>query len=517
MGLESYHKKRNFRRTPEPKGEVVKSRRRRFVVQEHHASQLHFDFRLEIEGVLKSWSVPKGPTLDPGEKRLAVATEDHPVAYLNFEGRIKEGNYGAGDVRIWDAGDYEPIGGDPGKALKDGKLSFVLRGDKLNGEFNLIRMGRRDRQWLLIKASDEFADPQWKLKTLLPTIVIDDQAVSRKRAEKAGQRKRKPSNSTAKKKADTKAIPAEQAFSARKLSGDIKVKAGSQIIRLTNLNKVYWPEEGYTKGDLIRYYNDVAPHLLPYLKDRPLILKRYPDGLAGGHFYQHDMDQAPAFLRTATLDVEEGHQVDYLVGGTLPMLLYTANLGAIEQHPWNSRTRHPDRPDWIVFDLDPGEDVPYGQICDVALMTRETLKRLGLDCYAKTSGTRGMHLYVPIKPIYDFEQVAGFAARVAEEIAAEQPVTTTTERSLKKRKRDQIYLDHLQNARGKSIVAPYSVRPQKGATVSAPLDWREVSRGEITPGDFTIKTMAKRVARRGDLFAPVLEQRQSLPKSGGRR
>src|SRR5215212_10144109 len=164
MGLETYHQKRDFRRTPEPRGKVSKANRHRFVGQEHHASMLHFDFRLEMDGVLKSWSVRKGPSQDPADKRLAVMTEDHPVEYLKFEGHIPAGNYGAGEHMMWDTGKYELLGGDPLAQLEAGRLKFRLDGKKLRGEFNLVRLGGRDNQWLLIKGKDEFAEPGWRLE-----------------------------------------------------------------------------------------------------------------------------------------------------------------------------------------------------------------------------------------------------------------------------------------------------------------------------------------------------------------
>lgn len=508
MGLETYFRKRNFSRTPEPKGKVLQTKRHRFVVQEHHASHLHFDFRLEIGGVLKSWSIPKGPSLDPGEKRLAVTTEDHPIAYLDFEGRIAEGNYGAGDVRVWDIGEFEPaVGEDPEKAYNAGKLNFTLQGEKLRGEFHLIRTGR-DRQWLLIKSRDEFAEPGWKLETILPAAG----KLSLPRARKKSSSPTKKAANASKQTRD-KPIAAATAFEAKTLSGDLKLKIKSSTLALTNLDKVYWPEDGYTKGDLIRYYYDVTETILPYLKDRPLILKRYPNGIAKSFFYQHDVDQPPEFARTVTLDVEEGHKVDYLVGGSLETLLYTANLGAIEQHPWLSRARSLERPDWVVFDLDPGKDVRFETICKVAVSLRDLLAELGLDCHAKTSGSRGIHVYIPIKPDYSYEQTAEFAERVAARVVKQQPAIATIERSLKKRRRGQIYVDHMQNARGKSVAAPYSVRPKPGAMVSAPLTWREVEAAEITPQEFTIKSMPKRIRRRGDLFAAVLKSKQSLNKA----
>src|SRR5215213_11166084 len=179
MGLEKYHAKRDFRRTPEPKGKVSKRDRHRFVVQEHHASKLHFDFRLEMGGVLKSWSVPKGPSLDPGVKRFAAPTEDHPVEYLRFQGRIPEGNYGAGEHMIWDEGTYEMVdGGDPLEQFEAGRINFRLRGEKLLGAFNLVRM--REGQWLLIKSRDEFARPGW-----LPKLLVDEEGWSGAEPKKA--------------------------------------------------------------------------------------------------------------------------------------------------------------------------------------------------------------------------------------------------------------------------------------------------------------------------------------------
>jgi bifunctional non-homologous end joining protein LigD len=509
MGLEIYHAKRDFSRTPEPKGKVAKRNRHRFVVQEHHASKLHFDFRLEMGGVLKSWSVPKGPSLDPRDNRFAVPTEDHPVEYLKFEGHIPEGNYGAGEHMIWDAGNYELVGGsDPLKQLEDGRLNFILRGEKLHGAFNLLRM--RDKQWLLIKSRDEFAQPGWKLKLL---VEVEGWDVGKPKS--AGKVRRGGATGKEVKKfstKQTKSVPAGRAFKTAELTGDIGVKVGAETVALSNLDKVYWPEDGYTKGDLVRYYYEVSKYILPHLKDRPLIMKRYPNGIGGKFFHQHDVNEAPDFVRTVSLEVEDGggHTVDYIVGDNLPTLLYMANLGAIERHPWHSRTSDLDHPDWLVFDLDPGEGVAYSTICELAMTVKDVLERIGMKGYPKTSGSRGLHVYVPIKPAHDYGEVAAFAERVATLVANERPEMATVERSLKKRKKGQIYVDHMQNARGKSVVSPYSVRPRAGATVSAPLEWHEVAGGKITPQDFTIKNMAKRLANKGDLFKPVLHGKQSL-------
>src|SRR2546423_1150073 len=504
MSLEIYHKKRDFSRTPEPHGKISKTDRHRFVVQEHHASMLHFDFRLEIEGVLKSWSVRRGPSLDPNEKRLAVQTEDHPVEYLKFQGHIPEGNYGAGEYMKWDEGTYKLLeGDDPLEQLEKGRLKFELHGEKLKGAFNLIKMGGRDNQWLLIKSRDEEAKEGWELETLLKTDELKRLNRPKKRARVKGVKKLKT-------KIEGKVISASNAFKKKKLSGDLNIKVSSDVIHLTNLDKVYWPDEGYTKGDLIRYYYEISKYILPYLKDRPLIMKRYPNGIRGQFFHQHDVNEAPHYVRTATLEVEEGHEVDYIVGDNLQTLLYMANLGAIERHPWHSRVADLEHPDWFVFDMDPGKGVEFETICEVALSTREILTKLGLQSYAKTSGSRGIHVYVPIKPKYSYEEVAEFAEGVAGIVASENRDVATVERSLGKRRRGQIYVDHMQNARGKSVVAPYSVRPREGATVSAPLNWSEVKRKKIRTQDFTILNMLKRVKQKGDLFKPVLSKRQNL-------
>ncbi|MEA2174599.1 MAG: hypothetical protein QOD00_2191 [Blastocatellia bacterium] len=314
-------------------------------------------------------------------------------------------------------------------------------------------------------------------------------------------------------KKDLPVMGARKLFESGELSGDVRVKVGRDVVSLSHLDKVYWPDDGYTKGDLVRYYYEVSKYILPYLKHRPLIMKRYPDGIKGISFHQHNVEEAPDYVRTASLDVDEGHAVDYIVGDNLATLLYMANIGSIERHPWHSRIENLDHPDWLVFDLDPGEGITYGTICELAVSVRDALAELDLECYPKTSGSRGMHVYVPLNPVHDYELVAEFALRLATLVASRNPQIATVERALKKRQRGQIYLDHMQNARGKSVVAPYSVRPRAGATVSAPLEWKEVKAAKVTPQDFTIKNLLRRLARKGDLFKPVLNKKQRLERA----
>jgi bifunctional non-homologous end joining protein LigD len=512
MALRLYNKKRDFRQTPEPRGEFSKADHHRFVVQEHHASNLHFDFRLEMGGVLKSWAVRKGPSLDPTVKRLAVTTEDHPIRYLKFQGTIPEGNYGAGEQLIWDTGTYELLseGDDALASFETGKLKFRLNGEKLHGEFNLIRLANQEGQWLLIKGNDEYAEPDWRLELLLPDEEGNRVIVEDKKPEKKAAGKSKVKKTSAKTEKSSKPWSARRAFSSPELKGDVELKIGKALVSLSHLDKVYYPKDGITKADVMKYYYEIAKYILPYLKDRPLIMKRYPNGIEAQFFHQHDVDEVPEYVRTVNLEVVEGHTVDYLVCENLPTLLYLSNIGAIERHPWHSRIRNLQRPDYVVLDLDPGADVEFSRICEVALNAKAVLDRLGLASYAKTSGARGMHIFVPVKPQYSYDQIASFAEQVAKLIVNENPDKATVERSLVKRKRGQIYVDHMQNARGKSIVAPYSVRPKPGAPVSAPLEWSEVKRKKITPQDFTIENMLERIETVGDLFSDVLKNRQRL-------
>jgi bifunctional non-homologous end joining protein LigD len=520
MGLEIYWQKRDFAKTPEPKGKISHADRHRFVCQEHHASSLHFDFRLEIGGVLKSWSIRKGPSLNPQIRRLAVPTEDHPVEYLEFQGTIPEGHYGAGEHMIWDSGTFKLLEGESAEQqFEKGKLKIELSGKKLQGAFNFFKLGSRDA-WLLAKSKDQFADENWKLELLMP-----DESGSKFIEEDKKTPRRRQSRTAPKRGANEEVvrIPAkvekgenlptvEQVLKAKNSKGDKRVKVGGYALDLTNLDKLYWSDEGYTKADLIRYYYEISDYILPYLENRPLIMKRYPNGVRGHSFHQHDVDEAPEYVRTIALVAEDKgeHTVDYIVGGNLETHLFMANLGAIERHPWHATVQKLDFPDWFVFDLDPGEEVAFETICDVAVSTREIIKSLGLESYAKTSGSRGIHVYVPVKAEYSFDQIADLAERLAKKIARENSETATAERSKQKRKKNHIYIDYLQNAYGKSVVAPYSVRPKPGAPVSAPLEWQEVESKKISIKDFTIETMIERVKKKGELFREVLTNKQTL-------
>ncbi len=889
--LVQYKKKRDFSHTPEPRAEMGEGPGGRFVVHEHHASRLHYDLRIEMGGVLKSFAVPKGPSLDPEVRRLAVETEDHPVKYLEFQGSIADGNYGAGQMVIWDRGTYRvPTGEDPMEAYRKGKVHLEFHGEKLRGVFMLIHGTHGDRQWLLFKKHDDDAQPGWETPRILPynsrserpegfeipkaalrnvkdwTPVQDREGGGRGAREGARERVRKTAKATGKgapdvkgpwpagaKKAplpvfvepmlatltdepfdhpdwvfeskfdgwralarvdadglhlisrnrhslddmfpellgreslkaksclidgeivalDGQGMPRFQllqnrlkgkdrdgagtivyyAFDLLHLDGQdltgcsllerkallkrilprngawrysehfagdgkeifrkavklglegvvakrsgspyragrsddwlkIKTKLRQEIViggyteprrsrilfgslvaglysggefrfaghvgggfnakllkevhgfmrpleipkcpfaavpktnekvqwikpklvaevefaewtedgrmrqpifmglrpdkdpkacvreiprptgqvveeaeaeagreraergkksnaggskaggsrakivrkdaepkaraklpaapgnasdtpGITHPDKVYWPGEGYTKGDLIAYYEAVSRWILPHLKDRPLILKRFPNGIGKPAFFQHDVKSAPAFVTRAPLKEEDGSLVHYALCQNRESLLWLANMGVIPQNPWLSRLPHPERPDYVVFDLDPQDSVPFPEVCSAALYLKEVLDGLGLSAWVKTSGSRGIHIYVPLKPRYDFTQGLAFAEMIGAYAAKLKPDLFTVERSIKARPKRRIYLDCMQNSRGKSVASVYSVREKAGAPVSAALEWGELKK-KFAMEDFNIKTMPRRLERKGDLFAEALKQGNAM-------
>lgn len=895
MSLIEYEKKRSFADTPEPKGGKGTGKSLRFVIQKHDASHLHYDFRLEMDGVLKSWAVPKGPSTDPEIKRLAMMVEDHPYDYRNFEGIIPKGQYGGGTVIVWDEGTYVPFEPEAEglKAqekqllhqLHSGKLKFILSGKKLKGAFALIKAyGKGENSWLLMKLEDKYAkttdillkdksvisrksiaqmekqpdrvygktkhpkakpsDPEpekikkalkkeansiepagrklpslvkkgvkapffTNLEPMLATLVneafdepgwlyevkwdgyrvlafmqagnvelksrndkpynerfypiyealkawginavLDGEVVvlnekgtanfgalqnwrgeadgdlryyvfdllwydgydlrdlpladrkailaalvpgsapillskdfetsgidffeAAKRAGlegiiakrldskyhtgnrtpdwlkiKANHRqevviggftrnegspkpfssllvgifeqgklnyigkigtgfsiqaqkemlaqfeplivskspfrtqpdvnktnpfryeslkavatwlkpelicevsfaemttdglmrhpsfegmrsdkdpeevlleeaadtdkviskntmeatKKNTSKKTSKEKSETgskagRKGAGESALLAPEEETQVK-KINGQSLKFTNLSKIYWPVEKVTKRDMINYYHQIAPFILPYLLDRPQSLNRYPDGITGGSFYQKDVTgKVPEWIKTYLYHAE-GDDTDkhFLVGKDEATLLYMASLGCIELHPWSSTIQKPDHPTWCIIDLDPGKN-SFEQVIEAAQVTKEVLDGMGLPSYCKTSGSTGLHIYIPMANKYTYEQSKEFARIIVTLVNRELPKFTSLERTVAKR-RGKMYLDFLQNRPQATIAAPYSLRPKPGATVSMPLHWEEVKKG-LQMKDFTIFNAVSRANEMGDIFSPVL-------------
>jgi bifunctional non-homologous end joining protein LigD len=286
-----------------------------------------------------------------------------------------------------------------------------------------------------------------------------------------------------------------------------ELRIGGRTVRLTNLHKPYWPEAGITKGDLLRYYVAVAPWLLPHLKDRAMVMKRYPNGWRGKHFFmKRTPEHAPAWLRTCAIEHGSGSVIDFPLVQNLASLLWVVNLGCIDLNPWYARCDDTDRPDYLHFDLDPVPGAGFAQVRETALLVRDNLQRLGMRSYPKTTGSKGIHVYVPIVHGPVQKDVWRFAKEFARAMEALQPELVTAEYRVAKRPRGRVLVDYNQNAWGRTLASVYSVRPVAEATVSMPVTWDEVDAG-VEIGDFTLSNAPERLRERGDLYRPLLHKR----------
>ena len=287
-------------------------------------------------------------------------------------------------------------------------------------------------------------------------------------------------------------------------AGALSLRVGSRTVRLTNLDKVFWPRLGLAKGDLLQYYADVAPVLLPHLDARAMVMKRYPDGAAGPHFFMKRAPAPrPAWIRTCTIEHRSGNVIDFPIVDGLPALLWLVNLGCIDLNPWYSRCDDVDRPDFLHFDLDPGPGAPFARVREVAGILRETLEELAMPAFVKTTGSRGLHVYVPIRRGPLQKEVWTVAKAVAQELAGRHPRTITAEYRVSRRPRGRVLVDYNQNAWGRTLASVYSVRPRPEATVSTPVGWEEVEAG-VEIEDFHLGNVRERVTRVGDLWEGLL-------------
>ena len=580
--LASYEEKRDFTQTPEPSGKPGGRPNRaqhessgagpggkaggpRFVVQRHRARRLHYDLRFEIDGVLVSWAVPKGPTLDPDVRHAAIHVEDHPIEYVDFEGVIPSGQYGGGDVIVWDTGTWEPHAtDDPPAAVASGDFHADLYGEKLRGRFILVRRGEPDRsgkeQWLLLHKHDEYAVKGWNPEDH-PESVLSGRTNDEVKADPdrmwrsdlppakasvaVNPAGRAPAGPAPGGRARSTRAPRRTAGGARKGeggSGDDKDGPGQsgngpsagelaaldalgsggtwevfgRRLRLSNLDKELFParpgEPPVTKREFIAYAARIAPVILPYLAGRPLNMNRYPNGAgAPGFWHKQVPAHAPDWLpRWDNPDAGAGRTTTYLVVDEPAVLVWAANYGALEWHAWTSRADGPDRPTYALIDIDPGTATSWDDVLVLARLHRTALDHLGVRGQPKVTGRRGIQIWIPIAPGPSSAETTAWVEQVSRAVGDAVPELVSWKWELRDRS-GHARLDYTQNAGHKTLVAPYSPRPSAGAPVSAPIDWDELDDPALRPDGFTIRNIFDRLAGRGDPFRPVLETNQVLP------
>ena len=521
--LAAYQAKRDFKKTAEPSGKarIRPAEYPRFIIQKHAATRLHYDLRLEHDGVFKSWAVTKGPSLNPADKRLAVEVEDHPLDYGDFEGTIPKGEYGGGTVMLWDRGFWAPEGRkDVGAALREGDFKFTLAGEKLQGSFVLVRMkhdrlGGKRNNWLLIKHRDQFARED-------DSVVEQEKSVASGRTMEqitAGKgRGPKPFMAAGSKASDPGAIwhskPAKKtrasaklqaSMPARKIAVHAAGKTSSRIgadvmgVAISKPDKELWPadkeHDALTKLDLAHYLEKVGPWMIEHLEGRPCSIIRAPDGINDQKFFQrHAM---PGVSNLVELTTVEGDRKPYLQIDRVEGLIAMGQIAAVEFHPWNCEPHHPSLPGRLVFDLDPAPDVAFSSVIAAAKELRSRLETLGLATFCKTTGGKGLHVVTPLKvkkgSKLGWKEAKAFAQAVCTSMANDSPGLYLINMS-KKQRTGRIFLDYLRNDRMSTAVAPLSPRARPGAPVSMPINWNQVREG-LDPQRFTLKTVPAILAR----------------------
>ncbi len=530
--LLDYRAKRDFTKTSEPQGTraIRAAEYPRFVIQKHDATRLHYDLRLEVGGVFKSWAVTKGPSRDPADKRLAVEVEDHPLDYGDFEGTIPEGEYGGGTVMLWDRGFWAPVdGADPAQALAQGELKFNLAGEKLKGSYVLVRMkhdrtGGKRTNWLLIKHKDAYAkardgDALLKQDRSVASGRTMAQIAGGKGGAPAafmlgGKRAFKPdavwhsdpekaekSIARATAKPQRHGMRVKRAYAGPPPALKLIKADGTRVLGITisKPDKVLWPAEGgadaITKRELAEYLASVGPWMLQHLEGRPCSIIRAPDGIKGQQFFQrHAMAGSDDHV---TLVQVSGDKEPYLQIDTIEGLVAMGQLGGLEYHPWNCAPFEPEIAGRLIFDLDPAPDVPFDAVVAAAKELRERLEHLGLAAFCKTTGGKGLHVVTPLlttgAEAVNWDQGKMFAHAVSAQMADDSPGKYLIKMT-KKLRTGRIFIDYLRNDEKATAVAPLSPRARPGAPVSMPLTWNQLRAG-LDPKRYTVRTALAHIAK----------------------
>ncbi len=450
MNLEKYNKKRNFNITKEPKG--IKEKRKeklRYSLQHHLARKDHYDLRLEWNGVMISFAVPKGPSFNPKEKRLAIQVENHPLSYRNFEGTIPKGEYGAGTVMLFDKGYFKPLV-NFNEGLKKGSLKFIIYGKRIKGCWSLVKF--KDDNWLLIKDKDGYMNK--------------DDINNYKTSIKTGR----TMNEIAKN------LKKEVLKTSKKNS----IVCG---IKITNPDKVIFKNPVVTKLDIALYYKMVAKKMLPLIKNRIISTVREPNGYGGEKFFKKHFEENP-YLGKISIKGKSGKKEDYYYIKDIQGLIYEVQMNSFEFHIWGSLITDINQPDMMVFDLDPDTNVKDLAIKDGVKDLKRILDELKLKAHIKTSGGKGYHIIVNFDKKITWEMFSDIAKNIAKLMEARYPDKYTS--NIRKEKRDgKIFIDWIRNTKGATSVAPYSLRLKKRPTISMPIFWKDLDK--VSPDYFTIK------------------------------
>ena len=446
--LSAYNQKRNFNKTKEPIGKrSKKAKRLRFCIQHHIARKDHYDLRLEWNGVLISWAVPKGPSYNPKDKRLAIKVEDHPIDYRNFEGTIPKGEYGGGTVMLWDKGYWEPIKGYKPN-FKEGPIKFILKGSRLKGMWTLVKLKNDDTSWLLIKDKDEYNlyDDINEFNTSIKTERTMDE-----------------------------------------------IATNIKKIEITNPDKIIYKNPKITKIDIVNYYKAVSKRMLPLIENRLISTIRYPSGSKGSSFFKKHFENLHKFLGLKRIKSTKEHQNDYYYIKDINGLISEVQMNSYEFHVWGCLASDLSHADMLVFDLDPDESLSLKRLREGVKDLKSILDEYELLSFLKTSGGKGYHVVVPLNAKVTWKTARLIAKNIAELMEARWPNKYTSNMKKSKRK-GKIFIDWVRNTKGATSVAPYSLRIRKKLTVSMPISWNELDK--IKPDEITIEEAIKRLKRK---------------------